>query len=102
LRSSSKFGVSGLKARSKIAIVEYTRDFSAHPVGFDRQAHRNLIQPPGGNTNTRKVPNAQAQSSPIMFQKELAAWEGLKAHPTGGFAPRTMDGVQAPQAELRS
>jgi hypothetical protein len=34
----------------------------------------NRIQPLGGNANARTVPNAQAQSSPIMFQNELAAW----------------------------
>lgn len=69
-----RFGVSGLRVGSKIAIAENTRGFSAHPAGFDRQAHRNRIQHLGGNANSRTIPNDQAQSSPITFRNELAAW----------------------------
>jgi hypothetical protein len=75
---------------------------------------RNRVQALGGNANTRTVPNPQCPGSTTQLgvphpkvPDRISEQTGLHgrdrtAYPTGGFAPKIMVGVQAPQPELRS
>jgi hypothetical protein len=112
LRSHSNFGVVRDILLSRDNLLSPTK--GKGPFSATLSPTINRVQALGGNANTRTVPNPHFPGSTTQLgvphpkvpdritEQTGLHGRGRTAYPTGGFAPKIMVGVQAPQPELRS